>query len=462
MDDGGSPVIGLILFLVLLVLDGVLYGFMTALEEITESQIEKRAEEGNKHAPWLLKIMDSPYKTRHAIQIIATFVSVIFGIYQVRLLGGMLIHNLLEEGTGIYLQLLCYAGTAIAGIFIFTAVGILAPQKIAARKPEQWLFCLAGLIHGIVVVLKPYTCLAEKLSNLVVRIFGIDPDASIDDLTEEEIISMVNEGHEQGVLQASEAEMIHNIFEFDDKEAKDIMTHRKHVVAIEGTMNLMQVLEFMLDKNNSRFPVYREDIDNIIGIIHIKDVMIKSRSQEYLNWAVQDIPGLVRDAVFIPETRNINALFKNMQSQKIHMVIVVDEYGQTAGIVAMEDILEEIVGNILDEYDEDDTMISEQPDGSYIMNGMASFHEVCETLKIELEEDDYETLNGYLISQIDKIPGDHEQFEVETENWRFHVITVENKMIQTVKVSKNQPQKLTETEQEETAATCQTERNVVE
>lgn len=463
MDDGGSPVIGLIIFLVLLVLDGALYGFMTALEEITESQIEKRAEEGNRHASWLLKITDSPYKTRHAIQIVATFVSVIFGIYQVRLLGGMLIQNLLEEGTGLYLRFLCYAGTAVVGIFIFTAVGVIAPQKIAARRPEQWLFCLAGLVHGLAAVLKPYTYLAEKLSNLVVRIFGIDPNVSIDDVTEEEIISMVNEGHEQGVLQASEAEMIHNIFEFDDKEAKDIMTHRKHVVAIDGTMNLAQVLEFMLDKNNSRFPVYREDIDNIIGIIHIKDVMIQSRRQEYLNWAVQDIPGLVRDAVFIPETRNINALFKNMQSQKIHMVIVVDEYGQTAGIVAMEDILEEIVGNILDEYDEDDTMILEQPDGSYIMNGMASFDEVCEILQIELEEDDYETLNGYLISMIDKIPGDHERFEVVTENWCFHVLTVENKMIQTVKVIRRQPRETLEAVPEQEAAdTCQTEPDVVE
>ncbi len=461
MDDGGSTVIGLIIFFVLLILDGIFYGFLTALEEITESQIEKRKEEGNRHAAWLLKVLDSPYKIRHTIQIMANFVSVIFGIYQVRLFGGLLIKNLLEESAQMYLHVLCYAGAAIIGIFIFTAVGVIAPQKIAARRPEQWLFRLAGMVHAVNVILKPYSYLVEKVSNLVVRLFGIDPNASIDDVTEEEIISMVNEGHEQGVLQASEAEMIHNIFEFDDKEAKDIMTHRKHIVAIDGSRPLAQVLEFMLDKSNSRFPVYREDIDNIIGIIHIKDVMMQSRDEQYLNWAVQDIPGLVREAVFIPETRNINELFKSMQSQKIHMVIVVDEYGQTAGLVAMEDILEEIVGNILDEYDEEDIMIVEQPDGSYIMNGMAPFDEVCEVLGVALEEEEYETLNGYLISLIDKIPGDNEQFEVEAHGWQFHVVAVKNKMIQTVKVSKIEvlPE---ETEESQKTDSCQNEDKVVE
>lgn len=461
MDDGGSTVIGLIIFLVLLVMDSIFYGFLTALEEITESQIQKRKEDGNKHAEWLLRVLDSPYKTRHTIQIMSTFVSVVFGIYQVRLFGGLLIQNFLQEGAQIYWHFLCYAGAALIGIFIFTSVGVLAPQKIAARCPEKWLFRLAGLMHGIIVFLKPCSYLAEKVSNLVVRIFGIDPNASIDDVTEEEIISMVNEGHEQGVLQASEAEMIHNIFEFDDKEAKDIMTHRKNIVAVDGAMSLSEVLEFMLDKNNSRFPVYGEDIDNIIGIIHIKDVMMQSRNKQYQDWAVQDIPGLVRETVFIPETRNINELFKNMQSQKIHMVIVVDEYGQTAGLVAMEDILEEIVGNILDEYDEEENMIVEQPDGSFLMNGMTPFDEVCKTLELDMQEDEYETLNGYLISLIDKIPGDNERFQVENQGWQFHAIAVKNKMIQTVKVKKLEMSSESITESDK-ADTCQNTKKVVE
>ncbi len=436
MDDGGSPVIGLIVFLVLIILNGGLYGFLTALEEVTESQVQKRAEEGSKRAVWLLAVMDAPYKTKHAIQIMVTFVNGIFGIYQIRLLGNFLVHSFLERETGSGLRLLCFVLATVTGVFLFAVIGIIAPQKVAARRPEQWLFVLAGIVHGMVLVLKPYTYLAEKLSNLVVRLVGVDPNASFDDVTEEEIISMVKEGHEQGVLQASEAEMIHNIFAFDDKEAKDIMTHRKHVAAIEGKMQLRDVLEFILEGNNSRFPVYKEDIDNIIGILHMKDVMIESRKGEYLDWAVQDIPGLVREAIFIPETRNINELFKGMQSRKSHMVIVVDEYGQTAGIVAMEDILEEIVGNIFDEYDEEETTIVSQPDGSFMMSGLAPFHEVCEILGIVLEEQEYETLNGFLISLIGKIPGEQEQFELDYQEWHFHVCSVRDKIIHTVRVTR--------------------------
>ncbi len=436
MDDGASPAIGVVVFLVLTIVNGLLYGFLTALEEMGESQIQKRAEEGNKHASWLLAVKDDPYRVRHAIQIMTAFVSSIFGIYLIRLLGNALVVGFLEKGSAISLRILCYAIAAVLGIFLFAVLGIIAPQKIAARKSEAWLFAVAGIVRAMVCAVKPYTVLAEIVSNLAVRVAGVDPHASFDDVTEEEIISMVNEGHEKGVLQESEAEMIHNIFEFDDKEAKDIMTHRKNVAAIDGNMQLSEVLEFVLNGNNSRFPVFREDIDNIIGIIHMKDVMIESRKEEYLNWRVQDIPGLVREAMFIPETRNINDLFKMMQSQKNHMVIVVDEYGQTAGIVAMEDILEEIVGNIFDEYDEEETVIVHQEDGSYLMSGMASFDEVCELLQISMEEQDFETLNGFLISLIGKIPADHERFQLEYQGWNFQVSAVRDKMIHTVRVTK--------------------------
>lgn len=436
MDDGGSPAIGLVAFFVLTVISGLLYGFLTALEETSESRIHKRADEGNKHAAWLMDVKDNPYKLRHAIQIITTFVSSIFGIYLIRLMGNAFVRSFLDEKAAVYLHIVCYAAAAVLGIFLFSVLGIIAPQKIAARKSEKWLFAVAGIVRGMVCVVKPYMVLAEAASNLTARVAGVDPNASFDDVTEEEIISMVNEGHEQGVLQASEAEMIHNIFEFDDKEAKDIMTHRKNIAAVDGQMQLHEVLEFVLNGNNSRFPVYREDIDNIVGVIHMKDVMIESRKEEYLNWRVQDIPGLVREAVFIPETRNINDLFKMMQSQKNHMVVVVDEYGQTAGIVAMEDILEEIVGNIFDEYDEEDTAIVHQEDGSYLMSGMASFDEVCELLQISVEETDFETLNGFLISMIGRIPADHERFRLEYQGWYFQVSAVRDKIIHTVKVMK--------------------------
>lgn len=257
------------------------------------------------------------------------------------------------------------------------------------------------------------------------------------DVTEEEIISMVNEGHEQGVLLATEAEMITNIFEFGDKEAHDIMTHRNHIVAVEGDMPLKEAMAFMLDANNSRFPVYDENIDHIIGILHLRDAMRFHASKEDSNLPVKEMEGLLREAVFIPETKNIDALFQMMQSSKTQMVIVVDEYGQTSGLIAMEDILEEIVGNILDEYDEDEEYIEATDNADeYIIEGKTPLEELEERFHIFFKEEEFETLNGFMISKLDKIPEENEDFDIDVGDYNFKILSVENKMIQSVLVTK--------------------------
>lgn len=266
-----------------------------------------------------------------------------------------------------------------------------------------------------------------------------------DDVTEEGIISMVKEGHEQGVILASEAEMIHNIFEFSDKDAKDIMTHRKHIAALDGDSTFREMLAYIEEQNYSRYPVYQEDIDNIIGVIHIKDVLNFILRQDVIDQPVRSIEGLLHDIPFIPETRSINDLLRRMQTNKMHMAVVVDEYGQTSGIVTLEDIIEEIMGNIQDEHDQEELAIVRQNDESYLMDGMAPLHEVCEMLNINHEElKEYDTLNGFLVSLIDKIPSDGEQFHLDAYGYRFDVLLVENKLIKKVKVTKNES--LSETE----------------
>lgn len=275
------------------------------------------------------------------------------------------------------------------------------------------------------------------------KIFGKGRRSAGEDLTEQEIMSMVNEGHENGVLQESEAEMINNIFTLDQKEAKDIMTHRKQITALDGNCSLEDVLKDIRDMGYSRYPVYLEDVDNIIGIIHIKDILNQMQDHVNMQQKLTEINDLIRPASFIPETRNIDVLFKSMQSQKIHMVIVVDEYGQTSGLVTMEDILEEIVGNIFDEHDAEEEQIVEEADGSYIIDGMTDFDEVCELLEIQSEEpEDFDTLSGFLISIINKIPSDGETYQIEAYGYRFDVLLVEHKVIRTVRVTK-------ETKQEE-------------
>ena len=268
--------------------------------------------------------------------------------------------------------------------------------------------------------------------------FVKNPSVHDDDVTEEEIKSMVNEGHEQGVLLASEAEIINNIFEFGDKEAKDIMTHRKNLIVIDGNLSYNDAVSFIIENSKSRYPVYLDDIDNIIGVLHIKDAFAFAQKNEVFRTSIKDIPNLIREVDFVPETLNIHTLFKMMQAKKSHMVIVVDEYGQTSGAVAMEDILEEIVGNIEDEHDEEETLIRQNPDGSYLMNGLASMPEVIELLGLPVDEDAFETLNGFLVSLLEKIPNDGETAQINMYGYDFNVLKVEDKMIREVLVRKSQ------------------------
>lgn len=257
-----------------------------------------------------------------------------------------------------------------------------------------------------------------------------------DKMTEEEIISMVNEGHEKGLLEANETELIHNIFEYGDKEAGDIMTHRKNIVAVDGTMKLKDALNYMLDQNYSRFPVYEENIDNIIGFLHFKDAVKANRDPKEQEKMIRELPNILRPARFIPETRNISDLLRTMQKQKLHFVIVVDEYGQTAGLVTMEDIIEEIVGNIQDEYDMEEEDIVELPDHSFIIRGVTPLEDVEEALDVSFGEDEIETLNGFLISVLDRIPADDEHIVINHSGYRFAVQSIQNKVIQKVHVSK--------------------------
>ncbi len=254
---------------------------------------------------------------------------------------------------------------------------------------------------------------------------------------EDEILSMVNEGHETGVLQATEAKMINNIFEFSDKEAKDIMTNRSNIIGIDGNECLKDVVSFMLSEANSRYPVYIDNIDHIIGVLHLKDACRMLQDETKADKPVKSIKGLLRNANFIPETRKIDVLFKTMQSLKTHFVIVIDEYGQTSGVLTMEDILEEIVGNIFDEYDEEEAFIKSKGKDSYEIDGLTPLDELGETLDIDFSDLEFETLNGLMISKLEHIPAEHEDFEMDFSGYKFKILAVENKIIKRVLVSKN-------------------------
>lgn len=441
-----SKIEGSIIFIVLILVDALFYGFASAIQCVSKSNIEKRAEEDKDPKSIILnKMIDNPTNFINTIQVIVNTVSILAGIFQVEIFSRAFLNWFVSKSglpAGYEISMLVRIGTQIAIfiiiVFLLLTFGILVPKKLGQKYSEGFAYSLVKLMNLVVILFTPLTFVINKATNATCRIFGVDPNTLEDDVTEEEIRSLVNEVHEQGVLLASEAEMINNIFEFGDKEAKDIMTHRKNIVAINGDLTISEALKYILKQNYSRFPVYEDNIDNIIGVVNLKDIMIAySNNTRVRSRQLKSLKVILRDAAFIPETRNINVLFKSMQSQKIHMVVVVDEYGQTSGIVAMEDILEEIVGNILDEYDKDDVMIQRQSEGVYIIDGMADLEDLEDVLGISFEtEDEIETLNGFLISKLDRIPNEDEAPVIEYADYIFKVLKVENKMIKTIEAAK--------------------------
>ena len=278
---------------------------------------------------------------------------------------------------------------------------------------------------------------AHSFGTVLKSLFGGKEELSDKDVTEQEIRTLLTEGQEKGTVQDSEAKLIANIFEFSDKQAQDIMTHRGDIVAIDEQTTLRDAVRFLLEGNNSRFPVYRDTIDHITGILHFRDAMQKHASGEENEVALHKIRGLLRQAHFVPETRNIDALFRSMQASHTQMVIVIDEYGQTAGLVSMEDILEEIVGNILDEYDEDEAYIEETAnEDEFIIDGKTPLAELTQRFGIDFSDEEVETLNGLMIAKLDRIPADDEQFETVIDNYTFRILSVENHMVQSVLVRK--------------------------
>lgn len=437
MDDGNSW-IGILLFAASVAVFYLIYGFGAAIQALNTSALEDERDEGNKKAAALLRIQEDPGKFVRTNQVVTCFFTLALGAFTLPQTAGYIRRFLavkLAMAPGLA------AGLALAAAFFVVAfflvcLGVIIPKHVAAKSPIRFCYKALSVVEWAIKLLSPFTWLISVAAFVVLKAVGIDIRSSNEKVTEEDIMYMVNEGHDQGVLEASEAEMITNIFEFDDKVASDIMTHRKNVVALESTMTLKETVDFIVkEANNSRFPVYEEDIDNIIGVLHMRDVLYFAEQEEYLDRPISQIDGLLRSAHFAPEAKNINALFKEMQSEKIHMEIVIDEYGQTAGIVTMEDILEEIVGNIMDEYDNEEPDIVVKENGSFQLSGMTPLDDVEDALDMEFDEDDkdnFDTLNGFLISRLGHLPEDDEKGQVVFGGYRFSIVKAENKIIQTV------------------------------
>ena len=444
MDDGVAG--SIIWFVILLFLEMVFYGFGSAFGNIKSAE----KDEGDKEEPGKpgRKQLKFTYLTEHhaqyagAIQLGAVTVNLLFGalyLYRLNSYVGYIVYRAAVHNIGnlgdwhvTLFALLTAVLVTLVMLYIILTFGVSIPKKSAARNPERWMWMFITPVYYYVRFTAPLTVLISVTANGILRLLGVNVSGDRSDVTEEEILSMVNVGHEQGILHANEAEMINNIFEYGDKEAKDIMINRNNMIGIECTMTLQEAAAFIVDAHNSRFPVYDGTIDHIVGILHLKDVMRMQMNDRMKNKPIGKIKGLLREPRFITEKRKIDDLFRVMQTEKIQMVIVIDEYGQTAGLVALEDILEEIVGNIEDEYDEEASYISSNGANSYVIQGKMPLEELEEQLKISFEEEPFDTVNGFVISRLEHIPEDGEDFEFDYEGYTFRIMEVKDRMIQTV------------------------------
>lgn len=296
----------------------------------------------------------------------------------------------------------------------------------------------------------------DWIQGLFSGVFHFFKGEQEDSVTEKEIISMVDEAHEKGVLQKDEAEMIQNIFAFEDKEVGAVMTHRSSVAAFAMDDLLKDVVNHMMEEENSRYPVCGEDMDDIRGLIHYKDALKFFTQNPWAKFKpLKELPGLIRKATFVPETRHIGQLFRTMQARQVHMAVVVDEYGQTAGIVTMEDLIEEIVGDIFDEYDESRDTFRTQVDNSIIIDGLASLDDVEQELDIEFGDVEMETLNGYLTELLGHIPSREDlDKEIVANGYRFKILSLGNRTIGRVRA-----EKINDKETKGESETCQDIQN---
>ena len=446
-----------VLFFILLIFDIFIYGFQAALSSVDEKELERRAEEEkDRKAAFIAAYVDNPSKLNQLCGMIATLVHIIMGTVFLTLLlaRGMDVVQSVLQGeiwtTNVFgvslLHILVSVVVTMLFVYVLNTIGIILPRKLAERKPEKWAYRCINFIRFMEVLFAPVLALTNVTTRGILMIFGVRDEEESSDVIEQEIIDMVNEGHEQGVIEANEAEMIHKIFEYGDKEAQDIMTNRSNIIAIDVEMSLEDALQFMLEGKNSRYPVFCESIDHIVGILYLKDAMRFYNSGAPKQAAIGKVEGLLRKAEYTPLTRNIDDLFETLQSKKLQMAVVIDEYGQTAGLVTMEDILEEIVGKIQDEYDEDEAFIEEKSNETYVMEGMTPLQDIEEQLDIVFEDTMFETLNGFMIGEMDHIPEEDEDFECMYKGYSFKVLSIENMRVQSVLVQKLPEEKAEETE----------------
>ena len=424
----------LFILILLILLNAFFASTEIAFISLNDAKISKLAKEGKKKYIQINKMLKEPSRFLATIQIgitLAGFLSSAFASDTFANKLAPILYNIFPN-----ISFDFYKGFSIVIVTIilsyFTLVfGELVPKRIAMKNPEKVALFSINIIKSISFITYPFVNFLTFSTNTISKLFGVN-EKDEETVTEEEILMMIDVGQENGIIEEQEKEMISNIFEFNDRIVAEIMTPRPDIFAIDINSDISKNIKLLDEYKYSRIPVYKDSIDEIIGILYIKD-LIKALTSE----AKFNLEELLKPVKFVPKTKMIDDLFKELQKNKVHLAIVLDEYGETAGVVTIEDILEEIVGNIFDEYDDIENEFEKIDENTYIISGGVSIYDLKKILKVEIPSGDYETLSGYLIENLGRIPNDDEHPILELNNITYKIEKTEDKRILWVKACKN-------------------------
>ena len=427
LGSDGSLTGKLILILVLTLVNAFFAASEMAMVSVDRIKLSSKADKGDKKAKMLVNILKEPSRFLSTIQVGITFAGFFSSASAAVSISARLGDSLDRMGIP-FGQDLAFIGITLILSYVMLVFGELVPKRIALRYAEKFAMLAVKPINLVAKIMHPFVTFLSISTNTVMRIIGISQEGVEAKVTLEEIGSMVEVGHEQGFINPVEREMIRSVIKFDDKLAEEIMTARTEVFAIDIDDPPEEYMEEFLRLKHSRVPVYREDVDNIIGILYLKDYLLEAYRKGFGNIDIMDI---LRPAYFVPERKNINDLFMELKSTRKHMAILIDEYGGFSGLVTMEDLIEEIVGDIDDEFDLDDPDVKKLDDNLYLARGSVSIKELNSRTGLELDEEseDYDTLAGFLIHQLGYIPDDQETPEIMVDQVLFKIQEIEDKRI---------------------------------
>ena len=426
----------LILLVVLIFLNAVFASAEIAVISMNDAKLRQLTSEGNKKAIKLSKLVSQPSRFLATIQVAITLAGLLSSAFAADSFSQPIVEWLIKSGVGISEETLSTITLVVITLILayFNLVfGELVPKRIAMKRAEKMALGMSPALYGVSVVFKPIVFILTVSTNLVLRIFGIDPNENDEKVTEEEIRMLLSQGREQGTINDYENEIIQNVFEFNDTTIEQICTHRIDVDSLDADDSIEEWNKTIFETRHTYYPVFRDNNENIIGILDTKDYFRlnkKSKASVMLN--------AVDEPFYAPEGLKANVLFKQMKSKRRYFAVIIDEYGGFEGIITLHDLMEALVGDMYDI--EEGKVLSDiqlLTEGNWRIKGSADIHEVSEVLGVDLTDEDlYDTFNGYVCSVIQRVPNDGETFICETEDFIISVKTVKNHMIQSATVTR--------------------------